>query len=163
MKRLLIFGGLVLFAALFITACGAASASSLATPTAVSPTSATLPATPTQTVSPSPTITISPAARLLLGVYENSSTPHGSETLTLLDGGRYTQQVPSYRVNVRGTWAIAAGQIVFTETMGGDCPGYPGTYKFVMDGKAVTLSRIQDDHCSPRTVDFASGAWIKKP
>ncbi len=161
MNRLFIFSSIILFTALFVTACGASSASSPATPTAVSPTSATLPATPTQTVSPSPTITISPAARLLLGVYENSSTPHGSETLTLLDGGRYTQQVPSYHVNLRGTWAIAAGQIVFTETTGGDCPGYPGTYKFVMNGNAVSLARIQDDHCSPRTVDFASGAWIK--
>jgi hypothetical protein len=153
MKRLLIFSSIVLF----VTACGTSSAGDLALP----PTA--VPSTPTPIVSPSPTVTISPATRLLLGVYDNNSTPNGSETLTLLDGGRYTLQVPKYRANVRGSWAVLGEQTVFTETIGGDCSGFPGTYKLAMNGTALTFTKVKDDNCSVRAADLTSGPWIKEP
>ncbi len=155
MIRLLIFGSIVLF----VTACGAPSPGSPVTPTLILSTPV-----PRQTVVPSPTAAISPTSGSLLGAYDNSKTPRGLETLTLLDGGRYVQQIEGMDGSITGTWAISAEQIVFTEAAGGgDCPGYPGTYKFVMDGKALTFTKIKDAYCDFRVEDFTSGLWIKKP
>ncbi len=154
MKRLFIFSSIVLF----VTACGAPSLGSPATPTMIPSTPV-----PMQTVVPSTTAAIPPTSGSLLGAYDNSKTPHDLETLTLLDGGRYILQVYGDDVPITGTWAISASQVVFTEAAGGgDCPGDPGTYQFVMDGKALTLTKVKDPYCDLRVEDFTSGPWIKK-
>ncbi len=109
-------------------------------------------------------VTLSPAAKALVGAYDNSKTPRGLETLTLLDDGRFIQRVQDVDVPITGTWAISASQIVFTEAAGGGvCPGDPGTYQFVMEGKALTFTKVKDPYCDLRVEDFTSGPWIKKP
>ncbi len=144
---------------LFFAGCGASSPGSPATPTMIPSRPI-----PVQNVLPSPAAAIPPTSGSLLGAYDNSKTPHDLETLTLLDGGRYILQVQGDDVPITGTWAISAGQIVFTEAAGGgDCPGDPGTYKFVMDGKTLTFTKVKDAYCDLRIEDFTSGRWIKKP
>ncbi len=108
-------------------------------------------------------VTLSPAAKALVGAYDRSEGPYGPETLTLLDSGRYIQQLLANDNTITGTWAISAGQIVFAEVGRGDCPGDPGTYQFVMDGKALTFTKAQNDDCSIRVEDYTWGPWIKKP
>ncbi len=159
MKRILTFSSLVLFATLFVTACGASSPGSPATPTLIPSTPI-----PTQAVSQSPMAAAPPTSGALLGVYENGNAPNGPETLTLLDGGRYILQIEGNDNPITGTLAISAGQMVFTEAAGGgDCPGEPGTYKFVTDGKALTFTKVQDPYCDLRVEDFTSGPWSRKP
>ena len=195
MKRLLIFS-----LVLFVTACGSPNPAGptaptlmpstptlvLAAPTrvpetAVPPTSTAVPSrptpapsTPTPTASPVPTVTLSPAARALLGVYDNKNTPGGPETLTLLDGGLFTQHVPQYKDITSGTWAISAGQIVFNRThvtrLGQEagpsdtpCLNSAGTYKWTFDGKALTFTVVNEPLCSPWQVDLTSGPWVKEP
>ncbi len=148
---------------IFFAGCGASNANTPAVatvvpsrPTVAPPTATTVASIPT-TAAPSP-------SESLLGAYDNSKTPHDLETLTLLDGGRYSLQVQGDDIPITGTWAISAEQIVFTEAAGGgDCPDKPGTYKFTVDGKALTFSKVQDPYCDLRVEDFTSGPWIKKP
>ncbi len=143
--------------------CGTSSSNSPAA-AAVVPSVPTLAPPTSTTIASTPMVAVSPTSGSLLGAYDNSKTPHDLETLTLLDGGRYILQVYGDDVPITGTWAISAEQIVFTEAAGGgDCPGDPGTYQFVMDGKALTLTKVKDPYCDLRVEDFTSGAWIKKP
>ena len=179
MKRLFIFSSIVLF----VTACGSPSASGPATPTVIPSSPTAIPSTatavpstptpipptltpvpPTPTVAPLPTMTLSPAVRALAGAYDRSKGLGGSETLILDDGYHFALQLHEEHVTITGTWVISSGQIVFTEAgENGDCPGAPGTYKFVMDGKALTLNVVNDPKCGTRQEDFALGPYMKKP
>ncbi len=103
----------------------------------------------------------------LVGVYDNSNTPNGPETLTLLDSGRFTQQFLSTGDYVTGTWTIWAGQLVFFQIGISDtnniCNRTTGTYNWTIDGKALTLTAINDANCPFRQEDFTSGPWLKRP
>lgn len=109
----------------------------------------------------SSTIASPSASELPLGIYKNANTLHGAETLTLMDGGRFIQDVPERGARPEGTWVVAGDRISFTETAGGVC-NETGTYKWTFDGRALTLTVIQDS-CYPELEDFISGPWVKLP
>ncbi len=100
-------------------------------------------------------------AELPLGTYKNATPLRGTETLILIDGGHFTQIVPDAGVRAEGNWAVSGNRISFTETSGGVCTG-TATYQWAFDGKALTLTAIQDD-CAPEKADFTSGPWVKQP
>ena len=100
---------------LLFAGCGTTSSVTSATMTVVPSVPTAAPRTST-TAASTPTAAAPSTSGSLLGAYDNSKTPHDLETLTLLDGGRYIQQIQGNDVPITGTWQTSAGQIVFTET-----------------------------------------------
>ena len=150
----------IVFVTAIVLLLFAVGCSNAAPPTASPPTTTpTQPATPAPAAAPSPP---APQLPLALGTYTNEKTFHGSETLTLLDGSRYTELVPEAGRLIKGNLTLTSDQVTFTETEGGVCTGTPGTYTWAFDGKTLTFTNIQDD-CLPRSGDHPSGPWIKQP
>jgi hypothetical protein len=96
-----------------------------------------------------------------LGAYSLKVT-NLPESLTLETGGEYKMSVQGY--DITGTWKTASqGQLLFTETAGGECTGLPGTYTWSYAGTLLLMTVVKDD-CVVRPADFANpGGWTKQP
>ena len=107
------------------------------------------------------TTSATPASQIATGTYANPTSQNGDE-LKLLDNGIYNMGSPKTLIPVQGTYVVKENQVVFTETKDGHCTDIAGTYKWSLDGKAITFAAVEDQ-CSIRRITLESGSWIKQP
>ena len=91
-----------------------------------------------------------------LGTYALASDT--TETLTLLDGGRFKHDIPLSDDHISGTWGPSQAELSFTETSGGGCINIPGTYSWSYDGTTLHLTQLVD----PCFV-LSGYEWVRRP
>lgn len=99
---------------------------------------------------------------LTTGTYWNLDAGFGDSELRLLDGGQYTNGGIGV-VSVAGRYTITQNQIVFNEYGPADAPclHIPGTYKWRLNRKVLTLEEVEDK-CPTRRFDWGSGLWLEQ-
>ena len=100
------------------------------------------------------------AGTLPLGSYTNDTASFGPMVLTLADGGQYTLSV--HNNLIQGTWKVTGDQIELTETKGGACTNWPATFKWVLDGNALSFALVNDT-CLLNATAFDRQTWIRQP
>jgi hypothetical protein len=96
-----------------------------------------------------------------LGSYTNDKTDWGTLVLTLADGGQFTLHIGLEDRLIHGIWKATGDQIELTATDGG-CPNIKGTYKWALDGNALTFQQVHDS-CLYNAAAFDSQTWIRQP
>ena len=84
----------------------------------------------------------------------------GDWELTLTDENGYTVSKDG-TLDEEGTYTLTEDQMVFVRTMGRHVCSEGGVYQWALDGKTLTLTRV-DDECYLRPFTFTTHPWSLK-